>query len=532
MLPTPPTSSATKRSRESANALLRFWSIITEHVKLIVACMLVATAVAVVYTRLAPRRYSAEAQMLVSPASAADSVLANLPVLHETSDPTRDMLTAAGLVATPQVAQAAINALNLKKTPSALLADVTATPIGNSNLLAIQAVANSATEAQRLANEFTLQVIATRTAALHAAEATLIPELKAQIAAESPAERVANASLSAELSELQQLNGGPDPTITLAAPAALPLAPYTPRTKLAIVAGLIAGLVLGVGGAFLVDAVDPRLRREDQLREMFNARILAIVPRDSRRRYRRRRSSSGPLLPGEFSFGVHESFRSLRTFVAARASGGSRAVLLTGSAPGEGKTTSAVGLAAALAQGGASVILIEADFRRPVIARALHIDLAYGTEHVAAGVIDLAHALTTVEFDHAEVHVVAVQTPNDHVSELLTFDFAQRLIDESKALADFVVIDSAPVTAVVDALPLVRFVDDVLIVSRLGVSKLARVAELCDLLNDYGMPPQGFVVVSDAPMHGSLYYSAAAGQRVTAPEVAPVGLESPSEERG
>ena len=68
------------------------------------------------------------------------------PVLHGTSDPTRDTLTAAGLVTNPQVAQAVVKALRLHISAGDLLSKVTATPIGQSNLLALQATSDSAAE--------------------------------------------------------------------------------------------------------------------------------------------------------------------------------------------------------------------------------------------------------------------------------------------------------------------------------------------------------------------------------------------------
>jgi Mrp family chromosome partitioning ATPase len=498
----------TRSRSDNEPGILRYWRTVREQLKLIIACAVLAVVVAAVYTRVAPRKYSAEAQMLVSPADPANAALAALPVLHSSSDPTRDTLTAAGLITTPQVAQAVLTALHLHSTPDDLLGKVTATPIGQSNLIALQATGDSAAQSQSLANQFAAQVIATRAANLHAALATAIPGLQAQIAAEAPAERIANSTLSSELSELQQLKSGPDPTITLAAAAGLPLAPYTPRTKLALVAGLIAGLVLGIGGAFLIDALDPRLRREEQLRQMFNALILAGIPRE-----RPHHRTAGPLLPADLSFAAHEGYRSLRTFLAARAGNKPQAILLTGSAPGEGKTTTAIGLATALAQGGSSVILIEADLRRPAIGTALNLTPEYGTEHLAAGTAELRQALTPLLLDGAEVHVVAVQRPNDAMAERLSFDFSQRLIEEAKELADFVIIDSPPVTAVVDALPLAKYVDDVLVVSRLGVSKLAKITELYELLINYGTPPLGFVVIGESPLRGSLYYSAVEGRR-------------------
>jgi tyrosine-protein kinase len=497
-----------RRRSENEPGVLRYYRALREHIKLIVACTVLAVAVAAIYTRVATKRYSAEAQMLVSPADSANTALSTLPVLHGTSDPTRDTLTAAGLVTNPQVAQAVVTVLHLTMSPDDLLSKVTATPIGQSNLLALQATSGSAEGAQQLANAFADQVVATRAANLHHALAADIPGLRAQLQAETPAERIANSTLTAELSELQQLKASPDPTITIAARAGLPLAPYTPRTKLALVAGLIAGLVLGVGGAFLLDALDPRLRREDQLRQLFNGLILTGIPRE-----RPHHRASGPLLPSDLSFAGHEGYRSLRTFLAARAGRKPQAVLLTGSAPGEGKTTTAIGLAAALAQGGASVILIEADLRRPAIGTALQLTVDYGTEDLAQGTAELEQALTPLVLDGAELQVVVVKRPSDHIAERLSFDFSQRLVEHAKELADFVIIDSPPITAVVDALPLAKYVDDVIIVSRLGVSKLAKIAELYDMLMNYGTPPLGFVVIGESPIRGSLYYSAVEGRR-------------------
>ncbi len=510
-----------RRRSENEPGVLRYYRTLREHIKLIVACTVLAVVVAGIYTRVATKRYSAEAQMLVSPADSSNTALSTLPVLHGTSDPTRDTLTAAGLITNPQVAQAVITALHLHISAGDLLGKVTATPIGQSNLLALQATSDTAQGAQQLANAFADQVVATREANLHAALATAIPGLQAQIQAETPAERVANSTLTSELSQLESLKSSPDPTITIAARAGLPLAPYTPKTKLALVAGLIAGLVLGIGGAFLLDALDPRLRREDQLRQLFNALILTGIPRE-----RPHHRSAGPMLPTDMSFAGHEGYRSLRTFLAARAGNKPKAVLLTGSAPGEGKTTTAIGLATALAQGGASVILIEADLRRPSIGTALQLSVEYGTEHLAAGEVELEQALTPLVLDGAELQVVLVKRPNDRMAERLSFNFSQRLVEHAKELADFVIIDSPPITAVVDALPLAKYVDDVLIVSRLGVSKLAKITELYDMLMNYGTPPLGFVVIGESPIRGSLYYSAVEGRRPDdlRPSEAPLSL--------
>jgi polysaccharide biosynthesis transport protein len=494
------------RSRlDNEPEVLHYARVLRGRLKLIAACVVLAAGVAVVYAKLAPRRYRAQAQMLVSPASSSDVALSALPVLHASSEPTRDSLTAVGLITTPQIAQTTARALHLDESPQGLLAKVSATPIGQSNLVSLQATAGSAASAQRIANGFAQQVLATRAAAFHAGVSAELASLRAQLAGETPAQRAADGTVNAQISELELYLQRPDPTITLAATAGLPAGPYTPRTKLAIVAGLLVGLVLGIIGALAVDVFDPRLRREEQLYALSDSRVLTAIPRERPAR------GETPMLPGELSFEAREGYRTLQTIVAGRAGDAPRAVLVTGTAPREGKTTTSIGLATALAQGGASVILIEVDLRRPSIAGALGIEPTAGTEDLVAGKVQLRDALVRVPLDGAEMSVLAVRRPSPRLAELMSLAFSARLVESVKQLAQFVVIDSPPVTAVVDALPLARFVDDLLIVNRLGVSQMAKLNELCELLVDYGAPTPGFVVVGGEPMAHSPYYGPVGG---------------------
>jgi capsular exopolysaccharide synthesis family protein len=469
--------------------------VVREHLAIVIGCTLVALVAAGIYAEAAPKKYSAEAQMLITPIDASSSFTLGLPVLHSSADPTRDALTAASLITTPQAASAVIADLHLHDTPGALLGDVTATPIGQSSLIAVQAISTSPTQAQRIANSFVSQVIRLRTLALHQAVAAVLPGLRAQVAAETPAERGANSTLIGQLSELEQLQASPDPTITLASLAELPTAPFTPKTKLAVAAGLLGGLLIGIAAAFLFDVLDPKLRREEQIRDVLDMRVLARIPRQRARQ--RWRGSSAPMLPRELSFMAREGYRTLRLVLTAGTRGGSRVLLVTGSDPGEGKTTSAINLAASMAQGGKRVILIEADLRRPTIASVLGIEVARGTEHVTFGQTALADALVKTKIDQDTVNVLAVHTPRARLAEQFSYDSAQKLVADARALADYVVIDSPPIAAVVDALPLAEFVDDVLVVARLSVSRLSKLGEMRALLQDQGSRLSGVVLIGD-----------------------------------
>jgi polysaccharide biosynthesis transport protein len=481
--------SAGARSAVRSRGLARYYQTVLEHWRLVIGCVVVTLAAAVIYVVLTPKTYQAEAQMLVAPVSSDNTALVGLPVLHATSDPTRDVLTATTLITTPQIAAGVIQALHLSESPTKLLQKVTAVPVGQSNLVAIQATASSARRAQVLANEFAHQVVVTRSAALRTAVANVLPGLKAQLATVPPADRTGVGSLGDQVQQLEQMQAGGDPTITFASPATLPSGPSSPKTKLALLAGLIGGLIIGIGAAFAFDAFDPRLRREQQLRELFDLPVLARMPREPLRREQ-------PLLPGDLSFGATEAFRTLRAMVTSR--GSPRAVLVTGSSTAEGKTTTAINLAAALAQGGSHVILIEADLRRPSIAAALQITPKTGTEDVLVNTGELDEALTPVSTDDALVAVLPVRRSSEHLADRLTFAAARRLIGRAKELADFVVVDAPPLTAVIDALPFAEAVDDILIVARIGSSNLNRLSQLNELLLDQGTAPTGFVVVGDS----------------------------------
>jgi uncharacterized protein involved in exopolysaccharide biosynthesis len=172
-------------SRQSSEdqSLVRYWMVLRERVWVIVICTVLAFAAAVIYVKTASKTYQAQSEMLVQAAASGDATLGALPVLHQTGDPTADILTGASLVTTPPVATAVVRALHLRDSAASILGNITATPIGQASLVAVQATASSPQRAQRLATAFTQQTIALSTARMHAAIARELPTLEGQLAA-------------------------------------------------------------------------------------------------------------------------------------------------------------------------------------------------------------------------------------------------------------------------------------------------------------------------------------------------------------
>ncbi len=92
------------------------------------------------------------------------------------------------------------------------------------------------------------------------------------------------------------------------------------------------------------------------------------------------------------------------------------------------------------------------------------------------------------------------------MSEVFSQGSAERLLKEAKARANYVIVDSPPLTAVVDTIPLARRVDDVLIVSRIGVTRLDNLRKLAEFLASNGITPVGFALVGTGRPDAGYYY--------------------------
>jgi tyrosine-protein kinase len=482
--------------------LQRYVETIRERIWLVVLCVAITTGIAVLYVTFATKQYQAEADMLITPVSSSDPTLTSLGLLRESTDPTRDVETASKLITSTSVAAIVKQELGSSESAQSLLDKVSASPIASSNLVAVTATETSPSGARDLANAFAEGAVKDRTRILHTQIEETIPRLQAQLAQEPAALADAPGSLASQIAELQTLQTASDPTVRVSTPAVTPTSPSSPRRALTVIGGLIAGLAIGIGAAFASQSLDPRVRREAQLRRQYRLPILGRVPKEQR-------TGEEPLSPRQLSPVTSEAYRTLRATLTAGKSG-RQVILVTGSASSEGKSTTAVNLAASIALSGKRVILIEADLRRPVLSQTLQVAPQHGgVVGVLIENIDLADALTPAEPYGANLQVLLADYSGAWISELFAISAAERMIEAARQMADYVIIDSPPLNEVVDALPLARLADSVLIVVKLGTTRLNKLTQLGELLAENGVRPVGFAVVgSPRPSRGEYHYHA------------------------
>jgi uncharacterized protein involved in exopolysaccharide biosynthesis len=242
---------------DEAQGVGRYIETLRERLWIVVTCTVITLVLAIAYVATTTKQYQAEADLLVIPVSQDAVPLVGLPLIQESSDPTRAVETASRLVTNVDVATRVQNDLDLAETPRGVLTHVVAEPVAQSNIVAITATATSPAAAQALANSFATETLVAQTAQLHAAIDQVLPSLQQTAESESGPVALQPDSATAAVAVLNQLRAGRDPTLIVQTKADLPVSPVSPRPLLSVAAGLIAGLILGIGGAFGAQALDP-----------------------------------------------------------------------------------------------------------------------------------------------------------------------------------------------------------------------------------------------------------------------------------
>ncbi|MGX6450041.1 CpsD/CapB family tyrosine-protein kinase, partial [Patulibacter sp. S7RM1-6] len=199
---------------------------------------------------------------------------------------------------------------------------------------------------------------------------------------------------------------------------------------------------------------------------------------------------------------TREAFRTLQIQLDLRGGddGAGRTLLVTSASAGDGKTTTVLNLAFALVGAGHRVIVIDFDLRAPRVGAALGLDpqpTALGSLTGGAGIADVMRPAPLLP----PLRVVSLAGGSGDAALLPALSRRmEELLDEARTLADHVIVDTAPLGEVGDALPLLEHVDDVLLVGRPGATDRGALDAMAGLLERAGTTPAGWVVTGvEAP---------------------------------
>ena len=239
----------------------------------------------------------------------------------------------------------------------------------------------------------------------------------------------------------------------LVAEAATPRDPSGPPRRLLQAASLAFGLLLGIALSFIVETQRPRLRSWTDMARMTGYRVMGRVPASRRLKNRPREALADPV--------VGSAFRTLRANLDREAEDRPLDVIVVTSAEqGEGKTTVSGLLAESIARLGTKVLLIDADLRRPQVARSFKTEDSPGLAQVLRGAVSLEDAIRP---GWCEGLYVLPTSVDPEASDLLVRQFKD-ITDEARTRYDMVVVDTAPLLGVADARSLASGASGVLLV--------------------------------------------------------------------
>lgn len=388
---------------------------------LITLVTLGSIAVAIIFTLRATPMYESTTRLFISTSQAEDGAAYQGGLFSQ-----QRVKSYADLLTGDEIARRVVESLGLNEKPRELSERITAQALPETVILKITVTDTAPKRAQRITAELAEQFVG------YVQE---IETLAGQETAPVKASIVDKATLSTE--------------------------PVSPKPVRNVALAAVLGLLLGVGAAVLRETLDTSISSTDALTDATGgAPVLGSIRYD-------RETPKNPLITTLTSHAPRvEAFRVLRTNMQfINVDGAKKVFVISSAVPGEGKSTTACNLALALAQAGESVLLLEADLRRPRAAEYLKVEASVGVTSVLTGRIPFEAALQSAG---AGLTFIAAGPIPPNPAELLQSEAMRKLIAEASQRFDTVLIDAPPLLPVTDAALLASQSDGAILVTRHG----------------------------------------------------------------
>jgi polysaccharide biosynthesis transport protein len=472
----------------------------------VVAVSLLGLGVSVALSLTATRQYTASAQLLVQ----------SVGSVNLTTGAGSGALTSADVETELQLVTSA-QVQNQVRAKLGSAPGISASEVGETNVIAVTAVSSDPALAAKIANTYARAFVSWSTATtisnLAIAENQLGSQINAlgrevgRLPASSSAQAVAlsnqQAVLKGQLAQLQVAGATASSGLELVTPATVPTSPSSPKPAQNVLLGLLAGLALGVGAAFLRNSLDDTLTSGEVAERVGGAPVLAtvtVVPSW------RKRAGQAVIAVSDPTSQPAEAYRSLRTSLQfVRQDRPLRTLLVTSPSAGDGKTATVVNLGAVFAQAGARTVVVSCDLRRPGFGQFFRPDSRPELSSVLTGDQPLESAVAPVPGAEG-LWKLDARSIVANPTELLGSPRMRSVIAELSERFDTVLIDSPPVLPVADALILSGYADGVLLVAAAGKTRRAELRRTAEKLAQASAPLVGIVLNKASAQEEYGYY--------------------------
>ncbi len=492
---------------------LEYLRALRERWRFVLLIAAITTVVALAVSLSGEKQYDASAELLLRGQEPINALLQ--PNAGGSNDPERDLNTEVELIKVGGTAQAALRRLRLDRSTDALLEQVETETSSASNIVTLTVRDTDPVLAARIANAFAEAYVEVRVQSARQRYTQAAELAQQQLLQLTPLERRTSQGLElqARRRELQIAAALQTGGAEIVRRASVPKSASRPRPKLSGAIGLFLGLLLGLGLALARELVDRRFKSEDTVEAFFDLPILAAIPRAARRGR------------GLEDSGQRESYGLLAANLRlSAASQGSRVLMVTSSGPAEGKTSVTFGVARACARLGLRVIAVEADLRHPSFGRFADVSSSPGLAGVLDGSTMLASGLIRLDVDTlrstangavggGEVAVLPAGALPINTQQVLNDPGVGRVIEVARSMADVVLIDTAPVGTVNDAVALTGLVDGVLLVVRLNQTTKESGRRALRVMSNVDAPLEGVVLTDAGAAETSVYYAPSSATR-------------------
>ncbi|MGB8648015.1 MAG: polysaccharide biosynthesis tyrosine autokinase [Anaerolineae bacterium] len=508
--------------------LKQYFGVIWKWLWLIVLATGIAAGASYYATSRQPKIYQASTKIMVGQS------------LQATDPNTLDIYTSQQLAPTyiqiaktGPVLQGTIDKLGLKMAPEQLAGMINAAPIQGTQLIQLNVIDTDPARAQSLANEVSRQLTLQGPASTEQDQAKRrdfiqqradelqkkitdgqksIDDLQTSIQVTSSAREIADkqqqvATLQQQITQWEQtyaamlsfLSPKSANYLTIIEPATLPVFPIGPNPQQnLLVAGMI-GLLLALGGAFLIEYLDDTIKSGDDVAKLLKHPVIGAIARIPGAVDERLIAANSPRAS------ITEAYRVLRTNIQfSSLDKPVKTFVVTSAGPTEGKSVTAANLAVVMAQAGLRTVLVDGDMRKPSQHRLFKMTNDVGLTNGLISQTALETFVRPTKVDNLRIVTTGPLPPNP--SEVLGSERFHKLKAQLEAEADIVIFDSPPSLILTDAALLSRLTDGVVLVVDAGHTRREQAVRALETIEKVGGHILGIVINRVRPRGSGYYY--------------------------